>query len=290
MLTSGDIQFEPPLTSKITALTTSIAVLQAGDAAFHSEIMWGVTHEVSERIAADPVNWWLASDVADLYVRHRNLAKAKRAEAALLAPLGLTVQTFLADQNQLNDQIVDQISRDLINFDVPYVAVLIVGIDTKGPHIYVVDDGNVSCNDVIGFAAIGIGARHAESQFMLAGHSWQSPQAETALLTYVAKKRAEVAPGVGGGTEMLTAGPGLGTLEIIGSDVVDRLDRIYRRMKAREDRSQRTAEAEMNSYVDELQRQREAAQRAVPQQISDGRGSADVGEATAPKGTKGRAS
>jgi hypothetical protein len=101
MLTSGDIQFEPPLTSKLTVLTTSLGVLQAGDAAFHSEIMWGVVGEVQDRIKAEPTNWWLASEVAKLYVKYRNLAKRNRAEAAILAPLGLDIETFRRNQHQL---------------------------------------------------------------------------------------------------------------------------------------------------------------------------------------------
>ena len=280
MLTSGDIQFEPSLISKFTQLTTSLGVLQAGDAAFHSEIMWGVIAEVQERITAHPQDWWLASEISDLYVKHQTAIKRKRAEAAILAPLGLTIEDFLTNQNQFNDDIADQITRDIINYEVPDVAVLVVGIDPKGPHIYVVDNGEISCNDVIGFAAIGIGARHAESQFMLGKHSWQSPLADTALLTYAAKKRSEIAPGVGEATDMFTAGPGLGSLEVVGRDVIDRLDRAYRRMKRREERSQQDAQEEVNAYVQE----REARYRATfgqqaPRQEHDGEGATTSGEA-----------
>ena len=55
----------------------------------------------------------------------------------------------------------------------------------------------VACYDMIGFAAIGIGGWHAQSRFMFAKHTRRSPQPETLLLTYSAKKQAEVAPGVG---------------------------------------------------------------------------------------------
>jgi hypothetical protein len=78
-----------------------------------------------------------------------------------------------------------------------------------------VDDGRVSCNDGIGFAAIGIGARHAESQIMLNKHSWNSPSVDSALLGYIAKKRSEVAPGVGEGTDVFTIGPVVGSLVIL---------------------------------------------------------------------------
>jgi hypothetical protein len=120
MLTSGDIQFEPPLTSKLTQLTTSLAVMQSGDAAFHSEIMWGVISEVQERVKAYPNEWWLASDVADLYIKYRNAAKLKRAEAEILSLLGLTRDTFISNQQQINNGVAEQITRDFIN--APYQA------------------------------------------------------------------------------------------------------------------------------------------------------------------------
>jgi hypothetical protein len=280
MLTSGDIQFEPPLISKFTQITTSLGILQAGDAAFHSEIMWAVVAEVQERITAHPQDWWLASEIADLYVKHRTANKRKRAEAAILAPLGITMEGFLKNQSQYNNDIVDQITRDIINYEVPDVAVLVVGIDLNGPHIYVVDNGEISCNDVIGFAAIGIGARHAESQFMLGKHSWRSPLADTALLTYAAKKRSEIAPGVGEATDMFTAGPRLGTLEVIGRDVVERLDKAYRRMKRREERSQQDAQKEVNAYVQEREARYRAAseQQTFPRQEHDSEGTTTSGE------------
>jgi hypothetical protein len=264
MLTSGDIQFEPPLLSKLTQLTSSIGILQAGDAAFHSEIMWGVVADVAARIQAQPMNWWLVSDVADLYVKYRNEAKRKRAEAVILAPLGHTIESFIRDQHLFKDGVADQITRDLINCEVPDASVLVCGIDPQGPHIYVVDNGYISCNDTVGFAAIGIGARHAASQFMIAKHSWNSPLADTALLAYTAKKRSEIAPGVGVGTDMFTAGPAVGTFSVLEPDMVKDFDRIYRKMKGREDRNQRDAQKEVNAYVEERGKQQAASQQKKP--------------------------
>jgi hypothetical protein len=51
MLTSGDIQFDPSATPKLTVLTNSIAVMQSGDAAFNTEIMREVNPIIVDRIA-----------------------------------------------------------------------------------------------------------------------------------------------------------------------------------------------------------------------------------------------
>jgi hypothetical protein len=64
----------------------------------------------------------------------------------------------------------------------------------------------------VGFAAIGIGKAHAESQFTFSGYWPIKPFHETLLLTHASKKRAEAAPGAGKATDVLVIGPGLGKL------------------------------------------------------------------------------
>ncbi|MBV9732655.1 MAG: hypothetical protein JO275_07735, partial [Verrucomicrobia bacterium] len=88
MLTAGDIEFEPEQ-SKIQPLTTSIALMLAGDSAIQREIVQSVFFDVVARIKSEPKNWWKVSDVAELYVRYFNEAKLRRAETEILAPLGL---------------------------------------------------------------------------------------------------------------------------------------------------------------------------------------------------------
>jgi hypothetical protein len=149
-------------------------------------------------IAAEPDNWWMVEDVVDLYIRFRSEAKRKRAEAAILAPLGLDSHSFLANQNSMNSQIVEAISRDLISFEVPSVALIVAGIarDNHGihPHIYSIYDGEIRCDDVVGFSSVGSGSRHAETIFMLAGHGWNSELPETLMLSYSAKKNLRALP------------------------------------------------------------------------------------------------
>jgi hypothetical protein len=77
MLTSGDIQFEPSATPKLTAISTSIGIMQSGDSAFNSEIMTELVATITDRITKNPTEWWLVNDVVDLYVKFRNAAKRK---------------------------------------------------------------------------------------------------------------------------------------------------------------------------------------------------------------------
>ena len=84
---------------------------------------------------------------------------------------------------------------------------------------------------------------------MLAGHKWDSPAHESLLLTYIAKKRAEIAPGVGPTTDMILIGPQIGHADIVNPKVVKKIDKEYRRLKARESRAYSAVQREMERYV-----------------------------------------
>jgi hypothetical protein len=166
MLTAGDVEFEPGA-GKIRELTTSIALMTAGDSSLQTEIISRISLDVVARIDADPKNWWHVKDVADLYARHYSAVKRERSERSILAPLGLTHDSFIARQAVIADSFIRNLTTELINFSMPSVATIITGSDPVGEHIYVVTGGDVECLDAVGFAAIGIGRWHANSQFML---------------------------------------------------------------------------------------------------------------------------
>jgi hypothetical protein len=221
MLSSGDIQFEPTANtypSKVIPLTRSIVAMTAGDAGLQTEILHEVHQVVNARVMSQPDNWWNVKDAVDVYVNFYNFFKLKRARERVLAPLGLDEKTFVSKQQTMSKEFVTQITQEMINFEMPPVATIITGVDNFGAHIYAIHDNQILCCDAIGFASIGIGARHAESQFMLRGHTRLTPMPETALLTYSAKKKSEVAPGVGKGTDMFAIGPNLGSFGMIFPD------------------------------------------------------------------------
>jgi hypothetical protein len=267
MVTAGDIQFEPP-SEKIVFLTSSIAVMGAGDSAFHHEVLTDVMKEVVAKTELEPNEWWNVRDVADVYLKYGNMGKLKRAEAALLAPLGLDRTSFLQAQKTMDAGLVDSIARDLIGFQVPDTQVIIAGVDNYNgngcTHIYALFNDYISCDDVIGFRAIGSGARHAESQFMLARHAWNNTPSDTLLLAYCAKKNAEIAPGVGSETDMVMIGPGVGKNTRMNDTTMTNLDEAYRKIKSESDRIQRDANAEIARYVDSLSTPPAVAQADKP--------------------------
>ena len=60
------------------------------------------------------------------------------------------------------------------------------------------------CNDVIGYAAIGTGAPHAMYSLIDAGYKKSMSKEKVEEMLRQAKKRSEVAPGVGGQTKIVS--------------------------------------------------------------------------------------
>jgi hypothetical protein len=258
MLTAGDIQFEPQQ-SKIAELTNSLAVMIAGDSAMQAEILQDVRTDVTALISRAPTVWVSVRDVADSYDRRYHEARSRRADAYILSPLGLGNGEFLRRQAELEPQLIRQLASEIINFAPPPLAAIICGVDDHGPHIYIATNtGNssraleVTCQDSVGFAAIGAGSWHADSQFMFAGHTKARPLPATLLLTYSAKKRAESAPGVGTGTDMFIIGPGPGTYSTVVDSVVLNLENIYQDGRKRIEEVALILQKNVETYVDDI--------------------------------------
>jgi len=264
MLTAGDVEFEPAQ-SKVWEFTSSVAALFAGDAALQAEVLQLVDRDVKARVQAEPNNWWLVKDIAALYSRYYGEIRIKKSATMLLSPLGLDHNTFFTRQREMSESLVRQLATEMINFSMPTVGTIFVGIDPEGAHIYIAHGADVECADNVGFAAIGIGRWHANSQFMFAQHNRSRPFPETLLLTYAAKKRAEVSPGVGEGTDVFMIGPALGSYAKVYPHVVASLEKMYKANRARERRASLKANKEVNEYVGNLIRAATPKEEQPPQ-------------------------
>jgi len=250
LLTAGDIQFEP-LRQKIVAITRSITILTAGDASFLTLILPQVFAAAHEDLGPNPDHWLTVKKVVEFYVKFFIEERSKMAERAILAPLGLDRASFLNHQKTMDPDLVRRLASGLLDYQAPDCAVIIAGCDPEGSHIYVVDGTNVSAYDDVGFAAIGMGARHANSQFMLARHAWHGSLSDTLLLTYLAKRRSEAAPGVGSETDMMIIGPGLGESQVVAEEATNRLRQEYEKIVANENLMMASAKNQISTFVQE---------------------------------------
>ena len=263
MITSGDIEFEPPQ-PKIWQLTASIVAMYSGDTAVLTEILHAVESDVNARLLKDPDTWLAVREVADLYRAHFHAALRKRSESKILQPLGLDMKSYIEKQKGMDSDVVEALTEKLTlyQFDDSPQSVIFAGIDLDGPqpengrrthaHIYVARDADITCEDRVGFASIGIGQFHAESHFMFEGHAKSAPFPDTILRTYFAKKRAEVAPGVGAQTDMFAIGPGLGTYFQLGDHVLVELGSIWKESQSEIESATRKAQDRMKQFDEEL--------------------------------------
>ena len=257
MLGVANIQFQPAQ-AKIWQLTSSIVAMPASNNVnLQYEIHQEVVRVVNDRIASNPKEWWQVKEVANLYRQFYQEARIKRIEEAILFPRILDRNTYIQRQKELSDEFMREISSDLVQFELPRTSILLAGNDGQlsntVPHLYVIEDGEVSCHDVIGFAAIGSGRLHAGSQFMFDGYT-RFKEAPTALFNVLwAKKRSEVAQGVGPKTDMFTIGPFLGSYFQLPEEFVQKVERLYEQRQKRFLEFNERSRIRVKTFLDSLQ-------------------------------------
>jgi hypothetical protein len=283
MLTAGDVEFEPAQ-AKMWIFSSAVFALISGDTTIQAEILSKVDHEVKRRIAAQPDVWVSVKEIAELYCkRYRELLRS-RAEAAILYPLGLDLPSFLARQSKLNADLVVSVSEKLTVYDFESpLATLFIGNDHDGPdekgtyaHLYATEGDKLSDYTPVGFAAIGIGKFHAESQFMFSGHWPSKPFHETLLLAYAAKKRAEVAPGVGRDTDMVVIGPSLGFSLKVEDKHIAGLERIYQKSRTSGMRAINTAVSETKNFLEKVREEYATREKSISEPATQSADPKDV--------------
>lgn len=304
MITSGDIEFEPKLDSlpkpdslppevsesyntnqKIFPLTSFSVALTAGDSGLQTQIMGKMISQTYNRLAANPNLWIGVEELANHYIDIFNEIKNKRAAAEVFSPFGLDAKSFIAKQKEMSTDFIAEILARLNRFETNYfgnygVETIFAGMDkiekdVFKPSIYTVHKtiagDSIICNDSVGFSAIGSGSRHAASQFMLAGHSPFSTRDETILLTYLAKKRSEIAPGVGKGEDMFNIGPGAMGRFVMLSNIKDfdltRINTIYKTLESEQEKAFARGNEEMKKYMTDFIQNRANQKKQQIQQM-----------------------
>lgn len=225
MLTSAVHQYQPAR-PKIIPITTSIIAMYAGDANFAVEMIDVLKTEVSAGIAANPEQWWGVQATALLWQKVYLERRMREAEVAYLASYGLTTDTFLARQKEFAESFITKRSSEISGHSLPDVEVIFAGLDSAGAHLYQADGEKVNCYTNRGYAAIGIGAFHARSEFITSRHLTSDSWLRAIYSTFLAKKRAESAPGVGTETDSRIIS-GLGKSNEIRPEIMDTMRKAF---------------------------------------------------------------
>jgi len=172
--------------------------LVAGDIATHSEALTFTQRSLAGEPDDD------VEAVAELCAKALRGIRRRRAANLFLEPLSLDEDTFLAKQGKMLPQLVYDLTNQMQEYRLD-VEALIVGCDDRNAaHIFHIDGTGIKTyQHDINFAAIGIGAEHAKSQFMFSRDPKVINYFRALPVLYTAKRRAEVAPGGGKDSDWL---------------------------------------------------------------------------------------
>jgi 20S proteasome alpha/beta subunit len=269
MITTGDMEFEPNA-PKIHQLTSSISIMYSGDAHVFAEVHQDLLKEVRRRIEEDPDEWLQVRDVAGMWSRFYTEARMRHAEPNVLGPYGLTRKTLVEKWATIDTGLAEKLMSKMLSYPIPSVEVIIAGVDLRHgyalPTIWQCLDEDTMCADQFSFVSIGTGTRHAEAYLMLANYRWATPNGDALLITYTAKRNAEVAPGVGSDTDIWVIGGNVGQTNVLPDYLVKKLEQEYRKVRSAEDRARQRGRNAVAAFIDQAVEQ--AAQQISPTNTS----------------------
>lgn len=196
MVTLGHfIEFEHTVPKMAIPTPFAVAMI-AGDTLLGTRLARGVAAEFD---GASPS---VADIAAHLALRYVEMRRAEL-DHQILSVRGLDLQAFYGAHQSLNPQVTMMLDQQMSQFNLG-IELLVAGVDAEGAHIFsVANPGQPEHqHDVIGYGAIGSGGIHALQAMIGYKHSPATPLRETIFQVYAAKRRAEVAPGVGLDTDM----------------------------------------------------------------------------------------
>lgn len=248
-MVSGHAQYQAP-DPKIFQLTSSIVVMWAGDVSFQRTILNRLRRDVEIRIAREPERWLEVEEVAALYQHYYNEVRREYMEQSVLEPYGLNTERFLVSQASMEQGLARRLEREMKAFPVPEFGALVVGGDLCGiggapaVHIYKVigygGEATISCEDSLGFAAIGSGSYQALSEFMRLRHGPSQTAEGSLFAAYMAKKRGQAAPGVGEETDLVffrPRPPRPSWVQLVDEEILQHLDDEFMQLVEAEQRA-----------------------------------------------------
>lgn len=200
MVTSGYpnlVEFERS-SPKIEHVCAQCVALVAGSAVRYGELLRAVRREVGHTDDLEVA--WVVEKVKEKYDEFRT----RVLEQSIFRPRGLTRAEFYGRMSTFPQPVIRELDTVCATFDYE-VQFVICGVDTAGGHIHLVlNPGHSECLDAVGFSAIGTGAIHASHSLIANGAEPGISLQRGVYLAYEAKRRSEVAPGVGSGTGQLS--------------------------------------------------------------------------------------
>jgi 20S proteasome alpha/beta subunit len=187
------VEFERDDT-KIVKLTDNCLAVRSGDPLVAEEVFEDVIE------AFKGVKQHRISEITKNVEEGLCELRKRRIEDEFFKPRGITIEEYYKNQAHFSEQLASMFEERIEEYD-SGVNILIIGVDDKGSHLYLVDYTEHPRTsrrfDSIGFCSVGIGTPHAQNSLISNKCSPNLPLREVLYLVYEAKKKAEIAPGVG---------------------------------------------------------------------------------------------
>ncbi len=284
LITYGDTEYEQA-EPKILQLASNTVALISGSPEDHVTIRSRTLARTA--LLINPTVEQIAGAYADEFATLRR----QRAEKRYLIPLGLSAWTFLNNQTNLAPETARKLMEQLAEEDLDSAAI-ITGVDQFGAHIYGVDDpGEATCYDLDGWAAIGSGWRHADLQFISDKYHRDWPFDEAFLLAYLAKKKADITPGVGTSTDLFWIVPGPGGYVLLPpeAEIVTLVRGLHDEIEKKATELGNTARKKIREYVQsELEKQRPSVGQEQLEEVTPQSGGDDNPQAVRKRLKKGQ--
>ena len=198
MVTSGlGIEFEQPITNKVTLLSDNCVALTAGNAFAFTELF----NAVQVRTANSKFTS-VEQFIEVIKVTYQAVRQQKMAELFLTPRAFQGFDDFHQRVRHIPEAIAFNIFGEMERYDYG-LDILVGGVTGNKAHLYsITDPGTSNCLDSLGFQAIGSGMNLAMSSLIADKCHRNQPWELGMLNTVAAKVTAENAPGVGSQTDI----------------------------------------------------------------------------------------
>lgn len=192
-------EFEQEESTKIIRVSDSseIYALVAGDVLKGWEII------NAARIQAQAQGTTTAAEVAELVRVCYQQARLTTVVRMELEPRGMDLNTYYNNHQRLLPQVVQVVDQAMCQTDFGVQIIIVGPSDGQFTVHTVVNPGVVNDNSPIGHSAIGSGAPHAIYSLIEAPYKLSLNRDSVLEMMKAAKKRSQVAPGVGMATRII---------------------------------------------------------------------------------------
>lgn len=235
MLSWADVEFEQEI-PKIEKLSDNCIALSAGPALASTDLFRNVRRKIGT--SSPPI-----SIIQEMVKAEYSRIRKAKLEENLFNPRGFTMEWFYQNQQRLDENIILRLDNEVEQYDLE-LLLIVAGVDTTDAHLYqVANPGSSDCFDSLGFLNIGIGSRHASMTYIDERYTPRVSLNEALYISYKAKKRAEIAPGVGDDVDITILD---GSVKYLTRKCIGQLQSIY------ENEVQHGFKEEINKLISEL--------------------------------------